>query len=387
MRGFRAKLDYWLKHNYGLNVVFVFCVSIIMKLWGFFVKTDENLILFSGHTRKYNDSPKAIYEYMISNEKFSRYKFVWALENPNEVKIPGNPQKVKADSVEYFRKTLKAKYWVTCVNIERGLRYKKKNCIYMNTWHATPVKHMGNAANGRKDYNFSHVDFFCVAGEYEKKIYLKDLLVKEESILKTGLPRNDVLYHVDGEKIRSIRKKLCIPEEKKVILYAPTWRDSEDGGKTYGLKPPIDVKYWENELGEDYVVLLRTHSYTNELLGVKFNNFIRNYTSYPDVNELLAIADIMISDYSAIIFDYCILERPILCYGYDFDEFAKKRGFYVSLESELPCGVQKTEEELINYIKNINYQEAAKRTKLFKNKYMQYGGQATEMCANILIGE
>lgn len=387
MQGFKAKLDYWLKHNYIFNRLFTFGAGTCMKLLGIFIRTDKNLILFSGHSRKYNDSPKAIYEYMISNDKYSKYKYVWALENPDAVNIPGNPEKVKTDSLRYFKESLRAKYWVTCVNIERGLHYKKKKCVYLNTWHATPVKHMGNSANGRRDYNFSNVDYFCISGEYEKRIYLKDLLVREKSILNTGLPRNDELYHVSEERIRDIRKMLNIPEGKKIILYAPTWRDSENGGKTYELNPRINALYWERELSRDYVVLFRTHAYTNKLSGIEFNGFIRDYSSNPFVNDLLIAADIMISDYSAIIFDYCILEKPLLCYGYDYDDFSKKRGFYVSLEDELPCGIQKTEKELIDYIKNMDFKAASDATKKFKNKYIQYGGNATAICADKLISE
>lgn len=387
MKGLRARLDYWLKHNYFFNRLFAYCAGLFMRIMGLFIKTDEKLILFSGHARKYNDSPKVIYEHMLADKRFSDFKFVWALENPDETVIPGNPRKIKTDSFEYFKETLRAKYWVTCVNIERGLHYKKKHCVYLNTWHATPVKHMGNSANGRRDYDFSNVDFFCAAGEYEKKIYMKDLLIKAQSVLNSGLPRNDELYDVNPARIERLRIKFNIPQNKKVILYAPTWRDSEDGGKTYKLMPPINLKYWMDELGSDYVVFLRTHAYTNKLYGIEFNDFIRDYSDYPNVNELLIVSDIMISDYSAIIFDYCILERPLFCYGYDYEEFEKKRGFYVSLDEEMPCGVQRTEKELIQRIKKMNYSEDSKAVKEFKDKYMQYGGHAAEICVNALAGE
>ena len=93
----------------------------------------------------------------------------------------------------------------------------------------------------------------------------------------------------------------------------------------------------------------------------------------------------MISDYSAILFDYCILERPIFCFGYDYDEFASKRGFYVDIEKELPNGIQKTEKVLLEAIKKIDYKSACQRTTMFKNKYLEFGGNATEICAKTLI--
>ena len=385
MSGIRARLDYLLKHNYAFNRVFNALASCWLRVWGWFIPMDNELIVFSAHTRKYNDSPRAIYEYMITHDEFKNFRFVWALEDPDSVDLPGPATKVKSDTVAYFKATLQAKYWITCVNIERGLHYKKRNCVYLNTWHATPVKTMGNSAAGRKDYDFSHVDYFCVAGEYEKEIYKKDLNIREESVLKTGLPRNDELYRITEKEILSIKQRLNIPLDKKVILYAPTWRDSKDGGKTYAMKPPIDVAYWEKELSDDYVLLFRTHQYTNTLLGIEFNDFSRDFCSYPVVNDLIKVADIMISDYSAIIFDYSITERPLLCFGYDYDRFAEDRGFYVNIEEVLPMGVQRTQEELINVLKTLDYTKSSEKTRVFKNKFMQYGGHATETCVKVLF--
>lgn len=386
MSGLRARLDYLLKHNYTFNRVFNGFASFCFKVMGCFFPIDQKLIVFSAHTRKYNDSPRAIYEYMISHKEYSGYKYIWALEDPDNVSLPGPAIKVKSDTLAYFIATLKAKYWVTCVNIERGLHYKKRKCIYLNTWHATPVKTMGNAAAGRKDYDFSHVNYFCVSGEYEKEIYKKDLNINEDSVLRTGMPRNDELYRISADEIQDIKRRLCLPLDKKVILYAPTWRDSKDGGKTYSMTPPIDVRFWEKELSDEYVLLFRTHQYTNKLLGIEFNDFSRDFCSYPAVNDLIKISDIMISDYSAIIFDYCITERPLLCFGYDYDQFAVDRGFYVNIEKVLPMGVQRTQEELIDVIKHMDYEAASNRTRLFKNKFMQYGGNATEICVKTVFG-
>ena len=101
-----------------------------MRTWGLFVKTDDKMVLFSALGRRYNDSPRAIYEYMIRQPRFRDYKLVWALEDLG-VEIPGHPLRVKADTIAYFRTSLKARYWITSVNIERSMRYKKKNCIYL----------------------------------------------------------------------------------------------------------------------------------------------------------------------------------------------------------------------------------------------------------------
>ena len=386
MHGFRARLDYVLKHNYAINRVFTWSVSSIMRIWGLFIPIDNKLVVFSAHSRKYNDSPRTLYEHMINNPKFKDYKFVWALEDPENAQIPGPAKKIKSDTLEYFKTTLKAKYWITCVNIERSLHYKKKGCRYLNTWHGTPYKYIGNDVGNRKDFDFSSVDFWCYASQYEKDIFMRAFNVKELALIPTGMPRNDELYNVTPERILSIKKRMGVPLDKRIILYAPTWRESTDHGATYAIKPPINTKYWEEQLKDDYIVLFRTHGYTNKLLGVEFNDVIRDYSSYPSVNDLMMVSDILISDYSATMTDYSILERPVLCFAYDYEQYKLERGLYIDFNKEMPSGVLRTEEEVISYIKNLDYEAECKKTKdMIKEKISYYGGNATKECLSRLF--
>ena len=357
-----------------------------MKVWGWLIPMDEKMIIFSAHSRKYNDSPRTIYEYMYGKPQFKDYKFVWALEDPEHVEIPGPAIKVKADTLEYFKLTLQAKYWITCVNIERSLHYKKKKCIYLNTWHGTAFNTIGNEAGGRKDYDFSHITYFCYESEFQKYHCMKGFNTREESMIPTGYPRNDTLYYVTPEEVKALKEKLGLPLDKKIILYAPTWRDSTDNGKTCAIKPPIDVKYWEQRLKDDYIVLFRTHAYTNTLLGVEFNDVIRDYSAYPVVNDLFKVADILISDYSSCVTDYCILERPVVCFAYDYEEYKAARGLNIDFETEMPSGIKKTEKEVIDHILSMNYEEECKKTKALKDKYTYIGGHATELCVEKMFG-
>ena len=386
MHGFRARLDYVLKHNYAVNRLFTWSVSTLMKIWGYFIPVDEKLVVFSAHSRKYNDSPRTLYENMIKDPKYIDYKLVWALEDPDHVQIPGPASKVKSDTLEYFKTTLKAKYWITCVNIERSLHYKKKSCRYLNTWHGTPYKFIGNDVGNRKDFDFSSVDFWCYASQYEKEIFMRAFNVREDALIPTGMPRNDDLYNVTNEEIICIKKRMGLPLDKKIILYAPTWRDSTDHGATYAIKPPINTKYWEEQLKEEYIVLFRTHGYTNKLLGVEFNDVIRDYSAYPSINDLLKVSDILISDYSATMTDYSILERPVLCFAYDYEQYKSERGLYIDFDKGMPSGVLKTEDEVLDHIKNLDYEKECRKTKeMIKNRISYYGGHATEKCLELLF--
>jgi CDP-glycerol glycerophosphotransferase len=359
----------------------------MMRCWGLFVKTDDKMVLFSALGRRYNDSPKAIYEYMLQQPRFKGYRLVWALEDLN-TDIPGHPIKVKADSMQYFRASLKARYWITSVNIERGLRYKKKSCIYLNTWHGVSLNAVGNGVPGRKDFDFSHLNFFCYESDWNKRILMQSFKIPEHLMLASGLPRNDVLYHVDKNKVMALKKKMGLPLDKKIILYAPTWRDSNDQGKTYSLKPPIHLDKWEERLKDEYVLLFRTHHYTTCLLGVQFNDFVRDYSFYPDINDLFMVSDLLISDYSSCITDYSILERPVICFAYDYDTYSKQRGVNIDFRKEMPGGIQSTEDEVLDRILTMDTEEECRKTReMLKDKFTYIGGHATEICVNAVFGE
>jgi len=384
--GLKNKVEYLLKHNTFLQKTYKICMGSMLRCAGWFVKTDPDLVLINAlGGKRFGDSPKVIYDYLKSHEEFKDLRLVWAFDDPG--KFDTGCENIKMDTWTYFKTALKAKYWISCVNIERGLNFKKKSTRYLNTWHGVPLKYIGNDCPGREDYDMSYIDYFCYSGPFEYDIYQRAFMVNAENLLLSGLPRNDELYHVDVAKVAEMRKRLDIPEGKKVLLYAPTWRESEDGGKTYNLAPPVDFKKWERELGNEYVLLFRAHHFTTQHMKIEFNDFIRDASNYPAINDLMIASDILISDYSATIFDYCVLERPIISFAYDYEEYKDSRGLYIDLPTELPCGIVKSEDEVIERIKNMDFSAACERTKAFKDKYVPVGGNATETCVKALFGE
>ena len=240
--------------------------------------------------------------------------------------------------------------------------------------------------SGQIFFPVSNIDLFCYESEYQKNIFKRDFNVREEALIPTGLPRNDGLYHVSKEEIIKLKQKLGLPLDKKVIMYAPTWRDSYDKGASYAIKPPMDLDKWEKELKEEYVLLFRTHAYTTKLLGVAFNDFCLDFTSYPVINDLFKVADVLISDYSACIADYSILERPVICFAYDYVDYKSTRGLYIDFNKEMPNGILDTEDKVISHIKTMDYDAECTKTKdMIKNKFTYLGGNATEMCVKAMF--
>lgn len=380
----RNRLIYILKHNKLIQRLYVVIMSFAFRVWGSFLKMDEKMVLFVSFMGKnFNDSPKVLYDYIQTHPEYKDYHCVWAFEHPEN--FP-ELETVKIDTPAYFKLALKVKFWITNTNIERGLKFKKNDQIYLNTWHGIALKYIGNDCPGRKDYNFDTLDYLTVSGDYDERVFKSAFNAKESSYLRCGMPRNEELWIADENKKTEMRKKLCIPEDKKVILYAPTWRESTDGGKSYAIKPPIHFDEWQKELGSDYVVLFRAHHQTTKVLGVEYNNFVRNASDYPAVNDLMIAADILITDYSAIAFDYSILCRPIFCYAYDYDSYLAERGTYFEVDGKYPNKSCRTENELLQRIKDVDYATECDNTRRFRDEFIQYGVGATETCVKVMFG-
>ena len=121
-------------------------------------------------------------------------------------------------------------------------------------------------------------------------------------------------------------------------------------------------------------------------MNVEFDDFVWNCVEYPSVNELMIAADIIISDYSCILLDYSILEKPLICFGYDYDAYKAVRGFYFDMEKVVPNGVIRAEDDVIEHILTLDYDKECEKTKKFKEDHMEYGGNATISCINKVFG-
>ena len=174
--------------------------------------------------------------------------------------------------------------------------------------------------------------------------------------------------------------------DKKVILYMPTYREYlvDEDFKTY-LAPPIDLKKWQEELKSDYVLLIRAHYAVNAALEINENGFVMDVSDYPYINDLYVVSDILISDYSSSFIDYSILNKPMLCFAYDLEEYESKRGLYMKLDEVLPCIIDRDEDSLLKHIKTLDYFKASEETKAFHNKFAPYAGHASERIVDEIV--
>ncbi len=379
----RDRVVYVLKHISWVQLIFKKIVSVFLWVVGFFVKIDSDLVLISSFAgKKYNDSPRVLFEMMLNDSRFSHLKFVWAFEKPERFNVKG-AKTIKIDTWNYFITALKARIWITSVNVERGLSFKKRKTIYVNTWHGAGTKKIGNACSGRNDYNLSNVDIMLTQSSFENEIFIRDFNCLSKSLRKIGFPRNDELFHISKDLKDSCRKELSIPDGKKVILYAPTWRDSKDGGLSYRVDPPINIEKWRKLFSNEYVMLFRMHPFTT-IFNMKYDDFVRDVSSIDNLNHILAITDVLITDYSTIVYDSAIANIPFICFGFDYGRYYTERGFYYDLNVEYPGGVLHTEDEVIERVIDVMNGKDMNEYDNFRKKYIEAGGNATQQVLNEL---
>jgi len=379
-----TKLEYTLKHNLFLQKLYVFFGSLFFRFLGIFVRPKMNNILFQSMIgRTFEDSPKVLYEAILRDDFFKNYSFFWAFLDPKKFNIEKG-KTIKINSLKYFITALKCGVWIGNSGIERGLHFKHKKTIFINTGHGAAVKYIGNAVKGRKDFNFSDVDLFCTVSQMDKEVRIRDMNVKEEALQMIGYPVNDYLYHIDKTEIEKLKEKYNIPKNKKVICYAPTWRESQDNGKTSVLAPPLNIQKWRKELSDDYVIIFRAHHLTTNVLGICFDDFVLDGSSKYPSYEILAISDILISDYSSILFDFAILERPLFAFIYDYEQYSKERGLYISPLDFIPETSFMNEDDLLSGIKTIDVDKQIEVARQVKEKYMVGNGEATNLCIRFL---
>lgn len=342
-------------------------------LRGVGVKRDEKLVMFGAYQgRSYVCSPKAVYEYMVKSGRYRDYTLVWMFDHPEEhQELLKNPNTilVKSRSKECEQYLHRAKYWI--FNFRAMDQWvPKKDQVYVQCWHGTPLKRLGyditnsdNAMNSveeiREKYRtdterFKYLLSPCrFSSEKFRSAWNLDQLGKGDAILEIGYPRNDFLSNFTEADVRRVKEKLGLGDtEKKIILYAPTWRDNQhDAASGYTYENPVDFDKLRRELGEEYIILFRAHYLVaNSFDFGAYEGFVYNVSDYDDINELYILADLLITDYSSVFFDYAILNRPMYFYMYDMEEYRDEmRGFYLDV-SELPGPIVRTEQELADAI-------------------------------------
>ena len=333
---------------------------------------DENCVFFDAFSGLgVLDSPRAIFKNLMARDEFKNYKFVWAINdakiakrNLNEFAKNPNVIFIKRHSKKYAKYLSTAKYLVSNSSVPMYFG-KRDEQIYINTWHGVPLKVMGyeraeqriNSTENiaRNFINATHVigaNLFTAERMF-KKAYMLDGIYKGK-LVDEPLPRTDTTKTFTREQSLEKLAKFGIKTDKKIVVYAPTWK-----GKLYNsvnvdltdLKAAVRTLK-ERINSDEYEVFLRVHYFIYRAISMdkELSKICIPFTV--DTNELLPAVDVLISDYSSIFFDFLSTGKPILFYVPDLADYSENRGLYISLD-ELPGPVSENLEDIADYINNI----------------------------------
>ncbi|WP_409302922.1 CDP-glycerol glycerophosphotransferase family protein [Peribacillus sp. SCS-155] len=342
------------------------------------VKVDKELILFeSGVGKQYADSPRVIFEEIVNRNV--DIKKVWVYNDPLPVKDSRTKQ-IQRLSPQYYYYLAKAGYWVNNQNFPTYLD-KRKETTYIQTWHGTPLKKMLfdiENIQGRDEGYLERVhqatktwDYLISPSPYATNAF-RSAFRYDGEILEVGYPRNDLFFKEEAKEIaETVQARLGIPAGKKVILYAPTFRDNQTSkNNKFVFELNFDLEKMKEALGDEYILLLRMHVVVSNKLRIpeEYRDFVMNVSSYPDIQELYLISDILMTDYSSVMFDFANTNRPILYFTYDLEDYRDNiRGFYFDFEREAPGPFLMDTDDIINAVQNINGVQ-----KLYAQKYADF---------------
>ena len=245
-------------------------------------------------------------------------------------------------------------------------KFKKTNVKVLQLWHATgAIKKFGNVVN--RDYTIKNYDYVISNSDYFIEPFMQAFNVKENQVKVTGIPKTDRLFK--KRKIQADKKAMYqqYPQirNRKVVLYAPTFRGRLMDGLHDGY---INLDKIQQTLGDEYILVYKMHPLLeNKIISTHKDVICCNGMS---IKRLFSVADILISDYSAIILDFSIFMKPMIFYVPDLEEYRNDVGLFVDYEKEMPGPICKSEDEVIQAIKGkqFDYQQI----EVFRNKFFKY---------------
>lgn len=375
--------------------------AVYRKMTGLLRVKKDIILMGSNLGRNYSGNPRAIYEELVRRGLDRRYRIVWVFDHPEQNRLPGRCRKVKSNRLGHLYYLCVAGTWVFDCRQHPSF-IKKPEVRYIQTWHGTPLKKLaldmeslnmaGQTDIGQYRAEFardaSRWDYLLSQNPFSTEIFRRAFAF-DKVMLEIGYPRNDVLFRDNNpEQIRAVRKKLGLPSDRKVLLYAPTWRDNQyiQPG-SYRFASPLDFGMLREALGEEYVCIVKYHYLIAEKLDWSaYEGFVYSFDNSYDIAELYLAADMLVTDYSSVMFDYSILKRPMLFYVYDLEEYRDcLRGFYFDFIEEAPGPLSVTTEELIRNIREYDPAAYREKYRAFTEKFNPLDdGHAAEKVADLI---
>lgn len=364
--------------------IIIFLLRVLLMMFSSIIKIKDNRIFvssFGGTT--FNCNPYYIVTFCINKEEFKNKEFI-IVSNKKNIYVK-NIKVVSKNSLLYYYYFFSSKILITNDSFHSYMPKKKRQYL-INTWHGGGAyKSVASKGLNMKfwyKFLYSNTDYFLSSCRKFIEVMSKDLFLSKNKFLKTGMPRNDIFFFKEKvEKAnRIVRKKYNLNNKECIILYAPTWRDNsrEIINKITELNV---LSAFEKMMNKKIKLLIRAH-YNTQNYSIA-NNCI-DATAYPDMQELLCAANILITDYSSCMWDFSLMYKPCFIYATDIDQYKQERDFYTPM-SEWPFPIATNTDELINNIVNFNEQEYIEKVKKHHQALGSYeDGHACERVCKLI---
>ena len=353
--------------------------------------SDRTWLFESYFGRLFTDSPRSIFEELRRREVAAECFFT---VTDVSAEVPSGCTPLLLHSEDYIRVLHSVRYLVNNGSFPHYFR-KQPDQFYLQTWHGTPLKRIGEDVPGAS-LSLSYRSLMKREARYWDALLAQNKFSAEVlprafryagSVWQMGYPRNDALVSADGDaKRQRVRAGLGIPEGQQVVLYAPTWRDTERSPKGYVLVAHLDFDRVSEALGPETTILLRGHQNT---AGTARPAGVVDVTDYPEVNDLFLAADVLITDYSSLMFDFALTGKPILLLVPDLETYRDEtRGFYLDLQEVAPGPVLFNDGEVIAELLRLrtggSWMTSGYRT--FRDLFLpQDDGQAARRVVDLLL--
>ncbi|MFD4788440.1 CDP-glycerol glycerophosphotransferase family protein [Streptomyces sp. NPDC058459] len=355
---------------------------------------DPDLAVFCAYWgRGYTCNPAAIHA--KARELAPHIESVFLVTADQAHTVPADVDHVVIGSSRYWEVLASAKYLINNANFAEGV-VKRPGSVHLQTQHGTPLKKMGvdqstypvvAARSGSFTKLLSRVDrwdFNLSSNRHSTQMWERAFPGSYEA-LEYGYPRNDVYCTATAADVARVRRELGVPEGATAVLYAPTYRDHATG-----FESGLDLAEFVEAAGDDVVVLLRAHYFYDEGL-VRSSDRIIDVTAHRSAEDVCLAADVLVTDYSSIMFDYANLDRPIVVFADDWEVYRETRGVYFDLMAEAPGPVARTAEELARIFRDGVYrdEESTVRRAAFRERFCEFddGHAAERVVRRVLLGE
>lgn len=376
-------------------------VIILYRIMCAVLPVNKRRIVFDSSLGKsYSGNPRHIFEYMVENGYQEKYECTWFYSN-TPYPIPGDGYQFRYGRFRYLYYMATAKIWIFDCRQPEWL-IKRKNCFYIQTWHGTPLKRL--VLDMDDVFMMNESDIKTYQSGFVKNVQIWDFLISqnpfssvtfqrafafERDMLEIGYPRNDILFSKNNEEdIALLKQRLGLPKDKKILLYAPTFRDDEfEENSSYKFSPKLSFDLLQEALKDDYILIVKYHYLIMDYIDwFPYKDFIYHFDQSDDIAELFLVSDMMITDYSSVMFDYSILRRPMLFYAYDLEKYKNElRGFYFDYEDEIPGPISADTETLIRDILQYDASVYEEKYEKFCRKYNPWDdGHASEKVVEMI---